>query len=136
MRSIVITFSLLITCLLLLYRITQIQHFRQNLSAEWWVVLFSSVFFVLGLYFSREWFRRKKAIRRLDIQTPESGLSSRELEILSLVAEGFSNQQIADQLFVSEHTVKKHVSNVMLKLKAERRTEAVKIAKELKILPA
>ena len=67
-------------------------------------------------------------------QLQKLGLSKREFEILMLINDGLSNQQIADKLFVSEHTVKKHISNLFFKLDAERRTEAIKKAKELKII--
>lgn len=63
------------------------------------------------------------------------GLTPRELEILGLIAEGLSNREIAERLFVSENTVKTHSSRVFSKLSARRRTHAVQIAKEAGILP-
>ena len=61
-------------------------------------------------------------------------LSERELEILSLVADGLSNQQIADKLFVALSTVKKHMSAVLGKLNAESRTEAIQRARTLGLI--
>ena len=46
-----------------------------------------------------------------------------------------SNQQIAEKLFVSENTVKKHISSLFLKLDVERRTEAIRRARELSLVP-
>ncbi|NNE66046.1 MAG: response regulator transcription factor [Pyrinomonadaceae bacterium] len=66
--------------------------------------------------------------------SPDFGISSRESEVLDLVAAGLSNKQIAERLFVSESTVKKHVSNLLAKLNAERRTDAVRIAMEQNLL--
>ena len=63
------------------------------------------------------------------------GITPRELEILSLVAEGLSNREIAERLYVSENTVKTHCSRAFEKLGARRRTQAVQMGKELGILP-
>ena len=63
------------------------------------------------------------------------GITKRELEILELIAQGMSNREIADKLFVSENTVKTHSSRLFDKLSARRRTQAVQIAKELGLIP-
>lgn len=61
-------------------------------------------------------------------------LSSRELAVLRLIAQGCSNQEISEQLFISLHTVKTHASHINSKLGVERRTQAVARAKELGFL--
>jgi LuxR family maltose regulon positive regulatory protein len=61
-------------------------------------------------------------------------LTAREVEVLHLVAEGASNQQIATQLVISLNTVKKHVANLLDKLQAESRTQALARARELGLL--
>jgi two-component system, NarL family, response regulator LiaR len=63
------------------------------------------------------------------------GITARELEILALVARGLSNREIANQLFVSENTVKTHCARAFSKLGAARRTQAVQRGKELGLLP-
>jgi len=63
------------------------------------------------------------------------GITARELETLTLVARGFSNREIATQLFVSENTVKTHCARAFDKLGAARRTQAVQRGKELGLLP-
>jgi two-component system, NarL family, response regulator LiaR len=63
------------------------------------------------------------------------GITARELEILTLVARGLSNREIATQLFVSENTVKTHCARAFSKLGAARRTQAVLRGKELGLLP-
>lgn len=58
------------------------------------------------------------------------GITPREHEILRLIADGLSNREIAQKLFVSENTVKTHSSRLFDKLNARRRTQAVQIAKQ------
>jgi two-component system, NarL family, response regulator LiaR len=62
------------------------------------------------------------------------GLSKRELEVLQLMAEGFSNGEIAERLFVSLHTIKTHTSNLFEKMDVKRRTQAVEKAKRLSLI--
>ncbi|RYY48176.1 MAG: response regulator transcription factor, partial [Chitinophagaceae bacterium] len=61
-------------------------------------------------------------------------LSSRELEVLQLMATGHSNQEIADQLFLSLSTIKTHVSNLYFKMEVTRRTQAIDKAIRLGII--
>jgi DNA-binding CsgD family transcriptional regulator len=61
-------------------------------------------------------------------------LSKRELEVLHLMAQGLSNKEIADGLFVSLNTVKTHSSNIFEKLDVKRRTQAVEKSKRLGII--
>jgi two-component system, NarL family, response regulator LiaR len=62
-------------------------------------------------------------------------LSKRELEILSLLAQGHSNQEIASKLFISLSTVKTHIQNLFEKLDVKRRIQAVEKAKRLNLIP-
>jgi len=65
----------------------------------------------------------------------ELGITPRELEILGLIAAGLSNREIAERLFVSENTVKTHSSRLFDKLGARRRTQAVQLGKEARLIP-
>ena len=60
-------------------------------------------------------------------------LTQREVEVLGLIAQGMSNQEIADTLFVSEKTVKTHVANVLQKLDVKSRTQAALLAGKLRL---
>ncbi len=61
-------------------------------------------------------------------------LSPREMEVLSLLAEGLSNQEIAERLVIAHGTVKNHVSNILSKLNVHNRTQAVLRAQEIGLL--
>jgi two-component system, NarL family, response regulator LiaR len=63
------------------------------------------------------------------------GISKRELEVLQLMAEGFSNDEIATQLFVSLNTIKTHNAKLFEKMDVKRRTQAVEMAKRLSLIP-
>jgi len=70
--------------------------------------------------------------RQVDITPVDAQpLTEREREVLSLVAEGFSNKLIAAQLGISERTVKNHLTYIMIKLRASDRTHAVVTAVRL-----
>lgn len=62
-------------------------------------------------------------------------LSKRELEVLQLMAEGLSNQEIAGRLFLSLPTIKTHAGRLFEKLDVKRRTQAIEKAKRLQIIP-
>ena len=62
-------------------------------------------------------------------------LSKRELEVLQLMADGLSNQEIASKLFVSLNTIKTHSAQIFEKMEVKRRTQAVDMAKRLFIIP-
>ena len=144
MKQVIISFGLIILALLILFQVAQFTHFRIRYGTEIWIGVFSIAFLAIGIFLSRRLFIPKTHIIEKEIvvsnfsvdekQLEKSGISKRELEILQLINEGLSNQQIAHKLYVSENTVKKHVSNLFLKLDVERRTEAIKKAKEMRIL--
>lgn len=73
-------------------------------------------------------------LQAIETEKQKLGLSSRELEVLQLMAQGLSNQEIADQLFLSLPTVKTHTSNLFFKLDVKRRTQAIEKARQLKII--
>ncbi len=133
------------------YRFVVIEHSVELYSALV-AILFASFGIWLGLRITRgrETIRETVVVREvlvpaedpaLEPFTPNTaqqqtlGITARELEILTLVAGGFSNREIATQLFVSESTVKTHCARVFDKLGAVRRTQAVQRGKELGLLP-
>jgi len=81
---------------------------------------------------SRDWQREAAPAEPVDL----SGLTKREVEILQLVAEGHSNSQLAKMLWVTEQTVKFHLSNIYRKLDVSNRTEASRWAQLHGLLPS
>ena len=112
-------------------------------------VLFAALGIWLGLKLTRkeEVVLLKEVVREVPVpvanepfavneeQLKHLGITKRELEILELIAQGMSNREIAEKLFVSENTVKTHSSRLFDKLSAKRRTQAVQIAKENGLIP-
>lgn len=70
-----------------------------------------------------------RALREMMRPITTEHLSEREREVLVLLAQGTSNKEIAEKLFITEGTVKNHVSNILAKLQAENRTQAADIAR-------
>jgi DNA-binding NarL/FixJ family response regulator len=145
MRSIVIGFGLLILCLLVLFKIAEVNFMRGDVKLEVVVAIASVIFFFAGLYVNYQR-QKKEAVQPPATPPPPApppvdyeqlkklGLTQREHEVLTKMAEGLSNQEIANALFLSESTVKTHVSNLFFKLDVKRRTQAVQVARELRIV--
>lgn len=133
------------------YRFVVIEHSIELYSALV-AVLFAAFGIWLGLRITRrrEIVRETVVVKEVLVPAPSPslqpfapntvrqqtlGITPRELEILTLVARGFSNREIATQLFVSENTIKTHCARAFDKLGAVRRTQAVQRGKELGLLP-
>ena len=125
------------------YRFLVIEHSIEIYGALI-AALFAGVGVWLGLRLTRN--KEKVVIKEVPIAVPERftlnqsrlqelGITPRELEILELIARGLSNREIAEQLFVSENTVKTHSSRLFDKLSARRRTQAVQLGKEFGLIP-
>ena len=137
MKQVIISFGLLITALLMLFTLSHYDHLYNNSSADIYIAVFSFIFLIIGIVLSRKMFAKTVIVKKdmpVELnqdQLLKAGISKREGEILLMIQLGLSNQQIADKLFLSENTVKKHISNIFQKLNVERRTEAIKRAQEL-----
>jgi DNA-binding CsgD family transcriptional regulator len=131
--------GLLITVLRLTeYRFLVVEH-----SLEIYGGLVAALFSGLGIWLGLTLTRKKVLVIQqasgpfsVDEQRQtELGITARELEILGLIAAGLSNREIAERLFVSENTVKTHSSRLFDKLGARRRTQAVQLGKEGRLIP-
>ena len=142
MRPIIIGFGLLILCLLILFKIGEVNFTKGNIKLEVIVAIVAFIFFFVGLYFNNQAQKKSSTVagetsvsQQVDYdQIKKVGLTQREHDVLVKMADGLSNQEIAQQLFLSESTVKSHVSNILFKLDAKRRTQAIQSAKKLKIV--
>ena len=123
------------------YRFLVIQH-----SIEIYGGLIALLFAVLGIWLGLKLTKNKKTVIVREVLAPQFftlnetrlrqlGITRRELEILELIANGLSNREIAEKLFVSENTVKTHSSRLFDKLSAQRRTQAVQLGKESGLIP-
>ena len=140
MRKTIIIYGLAMAALLGVLKLVEYQYFVRDIPLEFYIGLVAIMFTGLGVWAGLK-LTRPKVIDRtgpfeLDkTNLQRTGISRREHEVLELLAHGLSNQEIADKLFVSTSTVKTHVSNVLAKLDATRRTQAVRRAKDLRLIP-
>lgn len=136
MKRTILIFTALILGLLSLFKLSKYEYFSGNISIEIGIAIIAIVFFGIGLHINSSSLRKKReSSRNIDInKVAQLGLSKREYEVLKEISIGLSNKEIADKLFVSESTIKTHVSNLLVKLDAKRRTQAVQKAKELQII--
>ena len=136
MKKTVLIFSGLILGIILFIRLSTYTILSGYSTLEFVIALIALVFFFIGVYLNkRSQVHLKKPQTKIDREKINTlGLSSREYEVLENISEGLSNKEIAEKLFLTESTVKTHVSNVLLKLNAKRRTQAVQIAKRFEIL--
>lgn len=136
MKRTVIIFAALIIALLSLFKLSTYSYISGNIGIEIFIALTAVTFFGIGLYINRKNLLKKSSPTQ-EINTKkvkELGLSKREFEVLQEISIGLSNKEVAEKLFVSESTIKTHVSNIFVKLDARRRTQAVSKAKELQII--
>lgn len=143
MKKIILRFGLLAASLLVLFQLGKYSLIVTGFSTELLLTLFGFLFVAVGIAAGKILFFQQSAPQTENDETALAdaeailnrlNISRRELEVLMLVAKGFSNLEIARQLFISESTVKTHVSNLLLKLDAKRRTEAVQKAKNLGLI--
>jgi two-component system, NarL family, response regulator LiaR len=128
------------------------QHVVRVYPTEVYGGLVALIFTAVGVYAGLKLTRPKvvevEVVREVEVRVPaaaefvlnagklrELGITQREHEILGLIAEGLSNREIGERLFVSENTVKTHSSRLFEKMSVSRRTQAVQRGKELGLIP-
>jgi DNA-binding CsgD family transcriptional regulator len=140
MKRTILFYGLALALMVLLMKWLEYRYFLKELSSEFYIGIIAIFFTGLGIWAGIRLTRKKEVMAPSlfvlnEGQLQKLGISKREYEVLQLMAEGLSNQEIADKLFVSLNTIKTHASNLFVKLEASRRTEAVRKAKEWSLIP-
>ena len=139
MLKTILRFGMIVVALLILFQLSNASLFIPSISADVVIGLGAVILIALGVYLGGN--IRKDRI--VEVSAPkeidhkritELGISEREMEVLLLISSGLSNQEIGEKLFISESTIKTHVSNLFVKLDVKRRTQAVTIAKEWRLI--
>jgi len=128
---------------LFLLKLLEFKFFSRELTVEMYIGAIALFFTLFGAWVGSRHLVRKKIVTvnaKKDFSISEQnlksfGLSKREHEVLHLMAEGLSNQEIGDKLFISLSTVKTHTASLFVKLDAKRRTQAIQKGKELGLIP-
>lgn len=136
----VLVFGAALAFILILVKIFEYFFFHYKFSLETYLGIIAVIFLILGIYFGSK-LGSKTIAANIEPQNSasinnntETDLSGRELEVLLNIANGLTNQEIADKLFVSLNTIKTHTTNIYSKLGVKNRTQAVSKAKALNLL--
>lgn len=126
--------------ILIILKTVEFFFFHYKFSFETYLGIIAVIFLIVGIYFGSKLGNKKTGSDASHLNSTnlnagiETDLSSRELEVLLNVANGLSNQQIADKLFVSLNTIKTHTANIYSKLGVKSRTQAISKAKSLNLI--
>ena len=138
-----IIYGLALAVLFFFLRWIEYKFVIQELSKEFYIGLIAILFVIVGVWAGRKLTPSRKVVVTIPA-TPfivnENNLSrleitKREYEVLELMAQGLTNQQIADRLTLSLNTIKTHTSSLFLKMEVKRRTQAIQKAKDLNLIP-
>jgi DNA-binding CsgD family transcriptional regulator len=137
MKRAILLYSLMIAAVAWLLQWLEYRYSVRAFSTEIYIVLVALGFTALGVWVGhRLTLGRSESSFEKNTRVIETlGISEREFEVLELLAEGHSNKEIAERLFVSPHTVKTHLAHLYDKLEVSRRTEAVRKARRLRMIP-
>ena len=118
--------------LMIVLEVTSYRMVVRDIKTELFATIIGACFLALGVWLGITWYKKQNQVDKYDAD--KLGLSKREIEVLELLSQGYSNQEIADKLFVSLNTIKTHISKIYQKLNAKRRTQAIQKARELALI--
>jgi len=137
MKRTIIIFGGLSIAILLLFQLSKLSLMNFESYNDTYIIISGGLFILIGFILSKFIYNRTKETKDLivdKVHLEKTKLSKQEFNVLNLMADGFSNNGIAERLFISENTVKTHVSKIFIKLKAKRRTEAIKVGRDMNII--
>jgi two-component system, NarL family, response regulator LiaR len=140
MRRTILIYGASLAILIFVLKFIEYQYLVRDLTLEFYLGVVAVLFTVMGIWMGLRLSRKRITTEETtfvpdDNSIRQLGISKREHDVLTLMAEGLSNQEIADKLFVSLNTVKTHSANLFLKLQVRRRTQAIQKAKQLHLIP-
>ena len=134
----VVLYGLLLAGLSYLLALVKFNFLIRELSVEFYVGTVALVFTALGVWMGSRLIRKKSEPAEQFVMNESArdhlGITNREIEVLTLIAAGHSNEEIAGKMFLSLHTVKSHVSHILAKLEVTRRTQAIEKARSLRLI--
>jgi DNA-binding CsgD family transcriptional regulator len=137
MKKIILIYSAVMALLIFLLAWWDYRLMVHDITMEIYIAVIATFCTALGVWAGLKFTsdRNSKGDESGETANPdEFDISSREFEVLKLMAKGYSNKEIADELFISINTVKTHTSNLYSKLNASRRTQAVNEARRLRLI--
>lgn len=145
MRKQVLLYGIVLGALIVALQLIEYRWLVLEHSVEIYGALIAALFAGLGIWLGLRLTRPQERVVVREVVVPAEfvrddakvaalGLTPRELEILEHIAAGLSTKEIAERVFLSENTVKTHASRVFDKLGARRRTQAVQLGKELRLI--
>jgi two-component system, NarL family, response regulator LiaR len=138
-----ILYGLILAALIFFLKVIEYKFVVRELAIEFYIGIIAVMFTAVGIWAGLKLTSAKKIIVTVsessfilnDDNLRYYGISKREHEVLELMAQGLSNQEIADRLFVSVNTIKTHSSSLFVKLDVKRRTQAIQKGKSLNLIP-
>lgn len=149
----ILLYAVSLVVILIALQVLQYKLLLVNQAYELYILCIAIIFTGLGIWLALKLMKPKTEIKtmvvekhvlvkgfseaelqKIEKQIQQLGISSREMEILQLMAQGLSNQEIADRIFLSLATVKTHSSKLFEKLDVKRRTQAIEKARQLNII--
>ena len=137
----ILLFGFLMAFFAVLLQFMEYRYYIGNLDTDIYTAVVATIFTVVGIWIGINLLKPRK---RQDVpektsqinedKIKELNLNGREYEVLQLIAKGFSNQEIANQLFLALPTVKTHLSNLYAKLDVRSRTQAVHKAQLMNLI--